>query len=59
MDSPKFTFVNINTLFVINAKGKMRQLFTPFNVYVLLENEHLNKNSQRWCNKSENILKKF
>ena len=45
MDPPKFTFVNNNTLFVINSKGKMRQLFTPFNVQVLQETEHFKENS--------------
>ena len=45
MDPPKFTFVNNNTLFVINSKGKMRQLYTPFNVYVLPDTEYFNKNS--------------
>jgi hypothetical protein len=37
MDSPQFTFVNNNTIMVINSKGKMRQLFTPINVKVLQE----------------------
>ena len=45
MHQPKFTFVNNNTLFVINTKGKMRQLFTPFNEQVLQETEHFNKYS--------------
>ena len=45
MDPPKFTFVNNNTLIVINQKGKMRQLFTPFNVQVLQDTEHFKENS--------------
>ena len=45
MDPPKFTFVNKNTLFVINHKGKIRQLFTPFNVQALQTTEHFKENS--------------
>jgi hypothetical protein len=45
MDSPKFTFVNNNTLIVINQKGKMRQLFTPFHVQVLQDTAHFKENS--------------
>jgi hypothetical protein len=45
MDPPKFTFVNNNTLMVINTKGKIRQLFTPFNVQVLQDTEHFKEKS--------------
>ena len=45
MDPQKSTFVNNNTLIVINQKGKMRQLFTPFNVQVLQDTEHFKENS--------------
>ena len=45
MDPPKFTFVNNNTLIVINSKGKMRQLYTPFKVQVLQDTEHFKQNS--------------
>jgi hypothetical protein len=45
MDPPHFTFVNNNTLMVINTKGKMRQLFTPFHVQVLQDTEHFKENS--------------
>ena len=45
MDPPKINYVNKNTLFVINHKGKIRQLFTPFNVQVLQATEHFKENS--------------
>ena len=45
MDPTQFTFVNKNTLFVINHKGKIRQLFTPFNVQALQNTEHFKENS--------------
>ena len=45
MDPPQFTFVNNNTLMVINPKGKIRQLFTPFNVQALQNTEHFKENS--------------
>ena len=45
MDPPKFTFVNNNTLIIINQKGKMRQLFTPFNVQVLQDTVNFKENS--------------
>ena len=45
MDPPQFTFVNKNTLFLINHKGKIRQLFTPFNVQALQNTEHFKENS--------------
>jgi hypothetical protein len=45
MDPPQFTFVNNNTLMVINTKGKMRQLFTPFHVQVLQDTEHFKEKS--------------
>jgi hypothetical protein len=45
MDPPQFTFVNNNTLLVINTKGRMRQLFTPFYVQVLQDTEHFKEKS--------------
>jgi len=45
MDPPHFTFVNNNSLMVINPNGKIRQLFTPFNVQVLQNTEHFKENS--------------
>ena len=45
MDPPKINHLNDYTLMVINQKGKMRQLFTPFNVQVLQEREHFKENS--------------
>ena len=45
MHPPKINYLNNNTLMVINAKGKMRQLFTPFNVQVLRDTEHFKENS--------------
>jgi len=40
MDSPQFKFVNNKTLIVINTKGKIRQMFTPFNTQALQNTEH-------------------
>ena len=45
MDPPKFTFVNNNTLLVINQQGKMRQLFTPFKVQVLRDTAYFKEGS--------------
>ena len=45
MDPPQCTFVNNNILMVINPNGKIRQLFTPFNVQVLKDTEHFKESS--------------
>ncbi len=45
MDPPKINYLNNNTLMVINPKGKIRQLFTPFNLQVLQGTNHFKENS--------------
>ena len=45
MGPPKINYNSNNILLVVNQQGKIRQLFTPFNVKVLQDTEHFKENS--------------
>ena len=45
MDSPQINYINHNSILIINPKGKIRQLFTPFKVQLINDTSILKKNS--------------
>ena len=45
MDSQEINYVDCKSILVINATGKMRQLFVPFRVQVILDSSTLKKGS--------------
>ena len=45
MDPPKINFIHNNCLLVINQRGAMRQLFTPFRVKVKVARAHFKLDS--------------
>ena len=45
MDPPIINYVDNNSILVINASGKMRQLFCPFKVQVIIQTNSLIFNS--------------
>ena len=48
MKSQHINYVDYKSILVINAKGKIRQLFVPFRVYVVLPTEALKKGSSTY-----------
>jgi hypothetical protein len=45
MEPPQINYIHNNCLLVVNPQGKMRQLFTPFNVQVLYDISHFKEKS--------------
>lgn len=45
MDPPQINYINHNSILIINPKGKIRQLFTPFKVQLINDISILKKNS--------------
>ena len=45
MDPPEITFIDHNSILIINAKGNMRQLYVPFRVQLIQETSILKINS--------------
>jgi hypothetical protein len=45
MDPPQINYINHNSILIINPKGKIRQLFTPFKVQLINDTSILKKNS--------------
>ena len=43
MEKPTINFIDYKSIMVINAAGKMRQLFVPFRVQVILDTTSLKK----------------
>jgi hypothetical protein len=43
MKKPEISFVDFKSIIVINPAGKMRQLFVPFRVQVILDTNSLKK----------------
>ena len=45
MDPPQINYINHNSILIINPKGKIRQLFTPFKVQLINDTSILKKSS--------------
>ena len=45
MDPPQISYVDYNSILIINPKGKMRQLFVPFRVQVIQDTTILKRNT--------------
>ena len=45
MKPPQINYINHNSILIINPKGKIRQLFTPFKVQLINDTSILKKNS--------------
>ena len=45
MDPPQISYVDYNSILIINPKGKMRQLFVPFRVQVIQDTNTLKRNT--------------
>ena len=45
MNPPQINYINHNSILIINPKGKIRQLFTPFKVQLINDTSILKKKS--------------
>ena len=46
MDPPQITYIDHNSILVINPRGKIRQIFVPFRVQVMQETTILKINTR-------------